>query len=73
MNILISSDTFVKERIKMPVMAGMEFCNGKIINYKMRKVGYDIFEHTYKVYLYDDGYKDLEQIASKKIKRVFYK
>ena len=52
-----------KEYVKIPVIAGMQFGTK---NYKMKKIGYDLFEHT--ILLHDDG--DEQLIESKKIKRV---
>lgn len=58
------------ETVKMPIFAGMEYKNGKIINPKMRKVGYQIYKHTFDVNIYSDGHEDAMLIKSEKIKRV---
>lgn len=50
--------------VKIPVEAGMKFSNGKITDYKIRKVGYEIFRHYY-----DTAEKDW-QVGSERIKRV---
>lgn len=50
--------------VTMPVFAGMEF---RTKNYKMRKVGYEVFRHYY-----DNEYKDW-QVGSERIKRVINK
>lgn len=50
--------------VTMPVFAGMEFGTK---NYKMRKVGYEVFRHYY-----DNEYKDW-QVGSERIKRVINK
>jgi hypothetical protein len=52
--------------VKLPVKAGMETLNGKIISYKFKKVGYEV----YRVY-YDNDQKDY-QVGSEKLKRVIY-
>jgi hypothetical protein len=62
---------YVTEKVSMPVRAGMEYLpgTGKIINYKFRTIGKDIFLHTYAIT--DDG--DKQFFKSEKIKRVFFK
>lgn len=67
--VLVNSSKTVKKLKRMPVIAGMQF--GSSDN-KMRKVGYDVFEHTFQVFEYSDGYKDLQQTGSRKVKRVMY-
>jgi hypothetical protein len=63
-----------KKRSKSPVIAGMPFLpNGKVGDYKLRKVGYDVIESTYDVDVYQDGYEDWMLINEVRIKRVFYK
>jgi hypothetical protein len=52
-----------KKYVRIPVIAGMQFGT---TNYKMRKIGYDLFEHTY--LLHDDG--DEQLISTRKVKRV---
>lgn len=52
-----------KKYVRIPVIAGMQFGT---TNYKMRKIGYDLFEHTYQ--LHDDG--DEQLISTRKVKRV---
>lgn len=47
--------------------------NGKVGDYKLRKVGYDVIESTYDVDVYQDGYEDWMLINQVRIKRVFYK
>jgi hypothetical protein len=68
------ANRIAKKRSKCPVMAGMPFLgNGKVGDYKLRKVGYDVIESTYDVDVYDDGYEDWMLINQVRIKRVFYK
>jgi hypothetical protein len=47
--------------VRMPVIAGMQMGT---TNYKMRKIGYDIFRHYF-----DNSEKDC-QVGSERIKRV---
>jgi hypothetical protein len=47
--------------VKMPVMAGMQFGT---TNYKIRKIGYEVYRHYF-----DSPEKDW-QVGSEKIKRV---
>ena len=47
--------------VKLPVIAGMQF---RTNNYKLRKVGYDVYRHYF-----DTAEKDC-QVDSQRIKRV---
>jgi hypothetical protein len=49
--------------VKIPVLAGMQFGTN---NYKIRKIGYDIFRHYF-----DTKEKDC-QVGSERIKRVIH-
>ena len=61
-----------KQTVKVPVMAGMEYAlgTGRIINPKIREVGYDIIEFTYDVN--PNCLSDKLQIAEKRIKRILF-
>lgn len=52
--------------VKLPVKAGMKYQNGKIIDYKIKKVGYEV----YRLY-FDTKEKDC-QVGSEKIERVIF-
>ena len=52
--------------VKLPVHAGMKYQNGKITDYKIKKVGHEIYRHYF-----DTEEKDC-QVGSEKIKRVIY-
>jgi hypothetical protein len=52
--------------VKLPVKAGMQYQNGKVIDYKIKKVGYEIYRHYF-----DTEEKDF-QVGSERIKRVIY-
>lgn len=56
--------------VKLPVIAGGEFSNGKVKSMKMKVVGYDFYLQTFQVDCYNDGYKDEYIIDSKRIKRI---
>jgi hypothetical protein len=53
--------TKIFKDVKLPVCAGMEFGTK---NYKIRKVGYEVFRHYFDTPLMD------MQVGSEKIKRV---
>jgi hypothetical protein len=53
--------TKIYNDVKIPVLAGMQFGTN---NYKIRKIGYDIFRHYF-----DTKEKDC-QVGSERIKRV---
>lgn len=59
----------IKKRKSFPIMAGMEFCNGKIKDYKIRKVGTKIIEFTYDVNSNNPDDKML--LSEKEISRKF--
>ena len=53
--------TNIYNDVKMPIIAGMEFGTS---NYKLRKVGYEVFRHYYDT-------KEMDyQVGSERIKRV---
>lgn len=58
---------------KIPVFAGMKTVNGKTINNKISKVGYDIVQFIYDVNIYIDGYEDWALIGEKRMKRIINK
>ena len=58
---LIGIKTEFYTKVKIPVMAGMQFGTK---NYKIKKIGYDIYVHYF-----DTNEKDF-QVGSEKIKRV---
>lgn len=49
--------------VKLPVVAGMQFQAGKIINVKMKTIGYEIYRHYF-----DNADKDW-QVGSERIER----
>jgi hypothetical protein len=55
--------TKIYNDVKIPVLAGMQFGTN---NYKIRKIGYDIFRHYF-----DTKEKDC-QVGSERIKRVIH-
>lgn len=55
--------TKIYNDVKIPVLAGMQFGTS---NYKIRKIGYDIFRHYF-----DTKQKDC-QVGSERIKRVIH-
>jgi hypothetical protein len=57
---LIGTQTQFYTDVKIPVMAGMQFGTN---NYKMRKIGHDVFRHYF-----DNDQKDF-QVGSVRIKR----
>lgn len=57
---LIGTQTQFYTDVKIPVMAGMQFGTS---NYKMKKIGYDVFRHYF-----DNDQKDF-QVGSVRIKR----
>lgn len=50
--------------VKLPIIAGIEFCYPNTKNNKMRKVGYEVYRN------YFDSEKKDWQIGSERIKRV---
>lgn len=61
--------TEVKERVKIPVRAGMRMEEGRTVDYAIKEVGYKIVEFTYR--LHPDGDKEL--IGEKEVERVIGK
>lgn len=49
--------------VKLPVKAGMQFQNGKIVNAKIKTIGYEVYRHYF-----DNANKDW-QVGSEKIER----
>jgi acyl-CoA thioesterase FadM len=59
----------VKERVKIPVRAGMRMEGGRIVDYAIKEVGYKVVEFTYRIH--PDGDKEL--IGEKEVERVIGK
>jgi len=56
------------ETQKFPIVAGMRMTNGKVTDYKMRKIGYKVIEFTYDI---NPQFPDDKMLISQKeIKRV---
>jgi hypothetical protein len=64
--------TLKSKTVKIPIFAGGQFLysKGQTKSLSCKKVGFEIFLHTYQTDLYSDGHKDTYLINSKKIKTV---
>ncbi len=57
---------------KIPIFAGMQFCNGKTIKNNIHKVGYKVVKFFYIVDVYENGHQDFVLVAEKTVKTVLF-
>ncbi len=71
MEIILS--TLKAKVVKIPLYAGGKFLytKGKTESLRPKKIGSELFLHTYQTDLYSDGAKDTYLIKSIKLKNVF--
>jgi len=68
---LKTGNRIAKETKRFPIYAGMQYnFTGKIIDSKIKKVGYRIVQFTYDVDIFENGYEDYCLIDQKEVKRV---